>query len=111
MFSPLTIRRLVVLTLVAVAVSWVLQGCATPDVICNMRANYQRPAAIPSHGSVTIHFAFGQVFAGQQYGSTFCGTEACFLSLKDTPHVNQPCTLARLGHEVVEAIAKGRAHE
>lgn len=97
------LRRLILVTLVLVALSWVLQGCATVDVQCGMRADY-KASPLPAHGRATFAWSYGVGFSGNQYGEAIPG-EVTVIRLAGTPPTfNDVCGLARLGHEVAHAM-------
>ena len=87
-----------------------LTGCATPDVQCQMRADYQLFAPIAPEGEVLIKWAYNSTpKRSDAYGDTECwdaqGQRVCIIRLKGPPPTfNDPCGLARLGHETGHAL-------
>jgi hypothetical protein len=106
-------RRLlavVVLVLGAIPLALMLSGCATPDVACGMRADYQQLAMPAQDGEVWLRWHFNAQEPAPRYGITRCwtrpdGERACRVDLNEAPpRFNDICGLARLGHEVVHPM-------
>lgn len=107
--SPATTRRLILAGCVLAAASQ-LPGCATVAQQCGMRDDYRRVARPESHGTVRLTWAFGQQLSGRDYGANVRVADGVLVSMREAPpSLNDVCALARLGHEVVEAM--GGAHE
>lgn len=100
-----TLRRLILVALVAAALLNLLAACATPAVQCQMRDDYTVGAGVPVTGSVTLTWVYGQGFGGRQYGEAIDAGGLQIVRLAgDPPDFNDICGLARLGHEVAHAL-------
>lgn len=84
-----------------------VSGCATLER-CDIK-QYEQTAPVASHGKVTLVWALEQQFPGRQFGSTYCNAGTCIVSLSGTPTFENHCSLARLGHEVAEAMGARHA--
>lgn len=104
-------RRAILILLVLAALAAVLQACATVDVQCDMKADYAKARTAPTHGSMQLKWAFDQTFTNPiQWGTRAPVRDGALIALKGPPpSFNDVCALARLGHEVNEAM--GATHE
>lgn len=106
-------RRLFLLALV-LATLLVCFGCATPDLVCGVRADYQNPTRIKSSGTVLLHWDYQANPSNPiAYGDADCWqgeVRTCNLRLRGAaPDLNDVCALAKLGHEVAHSL--GADHE
>lgn len=110
MFSPRTNRRLLLICLVLAAASF-LPGCATPDVICDVRA-YKAPVSIPSTGSVLLTWEYVYGLREGRYGYATCDRQGmnCHLQLKaPAPAWTDVCGVYTFAHEALHGL--GAQHE
>jgi hypothetical protein len=108
MFSPRTNRRILLVALVLAAASQ-LPGCATPDVICDVRQDYHS-TAIPPKGEVRVTWEV-KALPANRYGYATCDRAGknCHIQLADLPDFNNVCRLADFGHELAHAM--GAQHQ
>lgn len=98
------LRRLILVTLVLIPLIYILAGCASVDVQCDMRVDY-RSSPIPAHGKTTFAWSYGQGFLlPTQYGEAIASDITVIRLRGDPPTFNDICGLARLGHEVAHAM-------
>jgi hypothetical protein len=94
-------------------------GCATPDLVCGMRADYAKETPVAPRGHVRLTWRYipkGE-WSGCAPNSYGCapsyigpdGEEVYTLRLKEAPEFGDVCKLARFGHEVAHAL--GARHE
>ncbi len=86
-----------------------LAGCATPDVQCDMRVDYEHITPIPQKGTVRLDWEFLATLDRNVNGVTRCQFGNCRMYLKQQPDFRSVCDLAKFGHEVVHAL--GAHHE
>jgi hypothetical protein len=92
------------------ALSLLLAGCASPEVVCDMRVDYERMSAVAQSGSVRLDWQFVRQVKPGTYGSAWCNGDHCLLTLQmEPPNFSEVCQLARLGHEVLHVMKA--AHE
>lgn len=111
---PTTYRRLLLLALVAVCALAVLVSCTTPDVACDMRADYTRTTPPYMEGRVTVRWEFNADLPRGVNGSTECfglpDARFCIVKMKGPPaDFNDVCALAKEVHEIHHAM--GGTHE
>lgn len=105
------LRRLLLASLVLYCAS--LIGCATPDVMCQMKTQYGAEVAMAKTGNVRLAWRFEAEQKPGFYGVADCtkgDDPLCLLRLKGSPpKFDDVCGLARLGHEVAHAL--GAMHD
>jgi hypothetical protein len=104
------LRRLLLIALVLLAASC-LPGCATPQVICDVR-DYQSPVLIPSRGEVRLTWEYRQDLPQGRYGYAVCDVQGknCHLQLRaPAPAWTDVCGLHTYFHELLHAF--GGRHE
>jgi hypothetical protein len=99
-----TLRRLLLATLVVAACSHV-EPRPTVAQACNMRADYVTVERAPAHGDIRLQWAYLQPFTGDHIGSTAHVGDGAIVSLAGAPPgFDDVCGLAKLGHNVLEAM-------
>lgn len=99
------VRHALRIAVVATAALVALGGCASTDVQCGLRADYQTRAGVPFTGRTTIAWTYGQGFSGRQLGEMIDTPDVKILRLRgDPPDFNDVCGLALLGHELAHAL-------
>lgn len=112
-----TKRRALLLALVLIpAIALTLAGCATADVVCDMRTDFAIEAPEAQEGRVTIRWEYGQdaYLPAGVYGTTECfglgDARFCLIRMRGSAaSYRNVCGIARLRHE--EKHAMGATHE
>ncbi|HEX3156735.1 MAG TPA: hypothetical protein VHV32_19050 [Candidatus Angelobacter sp.] len=94
----------ILIVLVTVYLCFFLQGCASPDVQCDMRVDYDHEVPMASDGTVLLNWHFDRVQPPTLYGHAECIGGNCTVYLKERASFHDVCSLARFGHEVAHAL-------
>lgn len=78
-------------------------GCATPDVICNVRQDYVT-SPIPPKGKVTVTWEVADT--GSRYGYATCDRSGknCHIQVTSRPDYNDVCRVHDFGHELLHSM-------
>ena len=97
------IRRLFPAALAACC--FTMAGCASPEQVCDMKADFREEIPMSGSGEKTIRWQFGAEVAVGYYGMTYCDDSVCRVDLKGKPpRFSDVCGLARFGHELAHAM-------
>ena len=82
-----------------------LAGCATPELMCDMKADFREQTPMQGSGEKTIRWQFGAEVGTGFYGMTYCDESICQVDMKGKPpSFSDVCGLARFGHELAHAM-------
>lgn len=109
--SPTTRRRILLASLVApCALAVVLNGCATPDLVCDMKADYSAETLAAMQGKVLIRWEYNQgaLLPPNVNGTTQCfpgDPKFCLIRMRGNPaSFHDVCGMAKEVHELHHAF-------
>jgi hypothetical protein len=107
-------RMLALVVLLGGASPLLLASCATPDVACNIRADYRAVTAVPHSGIANVSWRYDAQLGQNVRGDALCvetsaGRQCHLRFVGKPPEFTDVCGMARLGHEFLHAF--GAAHE
>lgn len=105
----LYLRRIGLVTLVLVALSAFLSGCASVETQCGMGGVWATNERLPSSGSVRVDWLYEQNIPAHRYGESYVLNGQTVIRMKgEPPHWGDTCGLAKLGHEIAHSY---RSHQ